>query len=119
MVREHSGWYFRGFKDYGEQVLKKLDSVVAADSNLKKAPVNYEGVRHLKLLKLVYSTCSPEPWENLGVADLGFGSNNNFDGLPFDHFMYLDNANRRFAQQVKASLNCKICTCTVILRPYF
>lgn len=34
----------RGFKAYGEQVLDKLDQLVASDANLKKAPVNHEGV---------------------------------------------------------------------------
>ncbi|CAM6014809.1 unnamed protein product, partial [Sphagnum balticum] len=34
-----------GFRDYGEQVLSNLDKTVASDPNLKKASVNYEGIR--------------------------------------------------------------------------
>jgi phosphomannomutase len=34
-----------GFRDYGEQVLNNLDKTVASDPNLKKASVNYEGIR--------------------------------------------------------------------------
>uniref|UniRef100_A0A7C9D614 phosphoglucomutase (alpha-D-glucose-1,6-bisphosphate-dependent) n=1 Tax=Opuntia streptacantha TaxID=393608 RepID=A0A7C9D614_OPUST len=33
------------FREYGEAVLKHLENVVASDSKLVKAPVNYEGVR--------------------------------------------------------------------------
>ncbi|KAI5077945.1 hypothetical protein GOP47_0007769 [Adiantum capillus-veneris] len=33
------------FKDYGEKVLKHLETVAESDPHLKKAPVNYEGVR--------------------------------------------------------------------------
>lgn len=34
-----------GFKAYGDQVLDKLDQLIASDANLKKAPVNHEGIR--------------------------------------------------------------------------
>jgi len=37
----------RSFREYGEAVLKHLENVVASDSKLVKAPVNYEGVRSL------------------------------------------------------------------------
>ncbi|XP_074577429.1 uncharacterized protein LOC141833827 isoform X1 [Curcuma longa] len=33
------------FRDYGEAVLKHLENRITLDPNLKKAPVNYEGVR--------------------------------------------------------------------------
>lgn len=33
------------FREYGEKVLKHLETVAELDPNLKKAPVNYEGVR--------------------------------------------------------------------------
>lgn len=33
------------FREYGEKVLKHLESVGGSDPHLKKAPVNYEGVR--------------------------------------------------------------------------
>lgn len=33
------------FREYGEAVLKHLENIVASDSKLVKAPVNYEGVR--------------------------------------------------------------------------
>ncbi|CAL9207707.1 unnamed protein product [Musa hybrid cultivar] len=33
------------FHDYGEAVLKHLENKVTSDANLKKAPINYEGVR--------------------------------------------------------------------------
>ena len=34
----------RNFKEYGEEVLKRLVLVAESDPNLTKAPVNYEGV---------------------------------------------------------------------------
>eukprot|EP00245_Coleochaete_scutata_P005623 TRINITY_DN19285_c0_g1_i1.p1 TRINITY_DN19285_c0_g1~~TRINITY_DN19285_c0_g1_i1.p1 ORF type:complete len:618 (-),score=139.78 TRINITY_DN19285_c0_g1_i1:690-2543(-) len=34
-----------GFREYGERVLARLESEVAANPDLTKAPVNYEGVR--------------------------------------------------------------------------
>eukprot|EP00270_Netrium_digitus_P009473 TRINITY_DN2873_c0_g1_i2.p1 TRINITY_DN2873_c0_g1~~TRINITY_DN2873_c0_g1_i2.p1 ORF type:complete len:159 (+),score=58.90 TRINITY_DN2873_c0_g1_i2:53-478(+) len=34
-----------GFKEYGQKVMAALEEAVAADEELKKAPVNYEGVR--------------------------------------------------------------------------
>ncbi|MCO5603467.1 hypothetical protein L7F22_057617 [Adiantum nelumboides] len=33
------------FKEYGEKVLKHLETLAGSDPHLKKAPVNYEGVR--------------------------------------------------------------------------
>ncbi|XP_058770022.1 uncharacterized protein LOC131643737 isoform X2 [Vicia villosa] len=33
------------FREYGETVLKHLESSIASDPNLEKAPVNYEGIR--------------------------------------------------------------------------
>ncbi|KAL3688099.1 hypothetical protein R1sor_014408 [Riccia sorocarpa] len=33
------------FREYGQQVLEKLEQLVKSDSALQKAPVNYEGVR--------------------------------------------------------------------------
>lgn len=35
----------RSFRDYGEAVLKHLENKSESDSELQKAPVNYEGVR--------------------------------------------------------------------------
>lgn len=34
----------RSFRDYGEAVIKKLENTVDSDTQLLKAPVNYEGV---------------------------------------------------------------------------
>ncbi|KAJ0967623.1 hypothetical protein J5N97_024540 [Dioscorea zingiberensis] len=33
------------FRDYGEEVVKHLENMIGSDPKLKKAPVNYEGVR--------------------------------------------------------------------------
>jgi len=37
----------RSFREYGEAVLRHLENIVASDSKLLKAPVNYEGVRSM------------------------------------------------------------------------
>ncbi|KAH7276589.1 hypothetical protein KP509_39G013100 [Ceratopteris richardii] len=43
--QNHSDLGSGSFRDYGERILKHLESVTDSDPNLKKAPVNYEGVR--------------------------------------------------------------------------
>lgn len=40
----------RSFREYGEAVLKHLENSIDLDPKLRKAPVNYEGVRSLLLL---------------------------------------------------------------------
>ncbi|WOL09616.1 hypothetical protein Cni_G18369 [Canna indica] len=43
--QNHSDLKGGSFRDYGEAVLKHLENRVNSDTNLKKAPINYEGVR--------------------------------------------------------------------------
>eukprot|EP00897_Mesotaenium_endlicherianum_P006880 jgi/Mesen1/621/ME000108S10780 len=43
--QEHSDIPAGGFREYGEKVLAALEAALAASSELKKAPVNFEGVR--------------------------------------------------------------------------
>jgi phosphomannomutase len=43
--QSHADVGSEGFKAYGQQVLDKLDQVVASDPSLKKAAVNHEGIR--------------------------------------------------------------------------
>ncbi|BBN08392.1 hypothetical protein MPTK1_4g11210 [Marchantia polymorpha subsp. ruderalis] len=43
--QEHPDLGSGTFREYGEQVMKKLESMVELDSTLQKAPVNHEGVR--------------------------------------------------------------------------
>lgn len=45
---------YRSFRDYGEAVLKHLETVTSSDPKLQKAPVNYEGVSVIFLVLVEY-----------------------------------------------------------------